>query len=110
MQNKSKFTNDDSKDQPTVQVASSSTSTSNAEVIYLLQGYRGSENCFTPVEIHFLRELKTATRKFRHDSLLRGPFDCVFKGWIEENGIAPVKPGTGLYYAAEKMSVVGCRH
>ncbi|XP_074362943.1 serine/threonine-protein kinase PBL34-like, partial [Apium graveolens] len=47
-------------------------------------------------------DLKMATRNFRPDSLLgEGGFGCVFKGWIEENGTAPVKPGTGLTVAAE---------
>ncbi|KAL8116369.1 hypothetical protein AgCh_022755 [Apium graveolens] len=37
-----------------------------------------------------------ATRNFRPDSLLgEWEFGYVFKGWIEENGTAPVKSGTG---------------
>ncbi|CAI0386743.1 unnamed protein product, partial [Linum tenue] len=45
-------------------------------------------------------DLKLATRNFRPESLLgEGGFGCVFKGWIEENGTAPVKPGTGLTVA-----------
>jgi len=58
-----------------------------------------------------LRELKTATRNFRLDNLLRkGGFDCAFKGWIEKNRTAPVKPGMGLYYVGEKRGVDGHRH
>ncbi|KAK9163143.1 hypothetical protein Syun_004045 [Stephania yunnanensis] len=42
-------------------------------------------------------ELKAATRNFRPESILgEGGFGCVFKGWIEENGTAAVKPGTRL--------------
>lgn len=45
-------------------------------------------------------DLKLATRNFRPESLLgEGAFVCVFKGWIEENGTALVKPGAGLTVA-----------
>jgi hypothetical protein len=33
-----------------------------------------------------------------------GGFGCVFKGWIEENGTAPVKPGTGLTVAVKTLN------
>ncbi|KAM5581468.1 serine/threonine-protein kinase PBL34-like [Rosa sericea] len=50
-------------------------------------------------------ELKLATRNFRPESLLgEGGFGCVFKGWIEENGTAPVKPGTGLTVAVKTLN------
>ncbi|KAL5095966.1 hypothetical protein RYX36_000293 [Vicia faba] len=50
-------------------------------------------------------ELKMATRNFRPESLLgEGGFGCVFKGWIEENGTAPVKPGTGLTVAVKTLN------
>lgn len=50
-------------------------------------------------------ELKTATRNFRPESLLgEGGFGCVFKGWIEENGTAPVRPGTGLTVAVKTLN------
>ncbi|KAL6882076.1 hypothetical protein ACP4OV_011548 [Aristida adscensionis] len=50
-------------------------------------------------------ELKSATRNFRPESLLgEGGFGCVFKGWIEENGTAPVKPGTGLTVAVKTLN------
>lgn len=50
-------------------------------------------------------ELKCATRNFRPESLLgEGGFGCVFKGWIEENGTAPVKPGTGLTVAVKTLN------
>ena len=46
-----------------------------------------------------------ATRNFRPESLLgEGGFGCVFKGWIEENGTAPVKPGTGLTVAVKTLN------
>lgn len=50
-------------------------------------------------------ELKLATRNFRPDSILgEGGFGCVFKGWIEENGTAPAKPGTGLTVAVKTLN------
>ncbi|KAI4320435.1 hypothetical protein MLD38_033917 [Melastoma candidum] len=50
-------------------------------------------------------DLKTATRNFRPESLLgEGGFGCVFKGWIEEDGTAPVKPGTGLTVAVKTLN------
>ncbi|KAK9050982.1 hypothetical protein SSX86_027607 [Deinandra increscens subsp. villosa] len=50
-------------------------------------------------------DLKLATRNFRPESLLgEGGFGCVFKGWIEENGTAPVKPGTGLTVAVKTLN------
>ncbi|XP_047330390.1 serine/threonine-protein kinase PBL35-like isoform X2 [Impatiens glandulifera] len=50
-------------------------------------------------------DLKMATRNFRPESLLgEGGFGCVFKGWIEENGTAPVKPGTGLTVAVKTLN------
>ncbi|KAJ3671113.1 hypothetical protein LUZ60_008539 [Juncus effusus] len=51
------------------------------------------------------QDLKSATRNFRPESLLgEGGFGCVFKGWIEENGTAPVKPGTGLTVAVKTLN------
>lgn len=53
-------------------------------------------------------ELKTATRNFRPDSLLgEGGFGCVFKGWIDEHGTAPVRPGTGLTVAVKALNTSG---
>ena len=50
-------------------------------------------------------DLKSATRNFRPDSLLgEGGFGCVFKGWIDEHGTMPVKPGTGLTVAVKTLN------
>ncbi|KAC9839122.1 hypothetical protein E3N88_45190 [Mikania micrantha] len=50
-------------------------------------------------------DLKLATRNFRPESLLgEGGFGCVFKGWVEENGTGPVKPGTGLTVAVKTLN------
>ncbi|KAG9153417.1 hypothetical protein Leryth_021832 [Lithospermum erythrorhizon] len=74
----SKSATDTSKDQPTaITTSSTTTTTSTAET----------------------------TRNFRPESLLgEGGFGCVFKGWIEENGTAPVKPGTGLTVAVKTLN------
>jgi hypothetical protein len=53
-------------------------------------------------------ELKSATRNFRPESVLGGGgFGYVFKGWIEENGTAAVKPGTGLTVAVKTLNPDG---
>ncbi|XP_042395738.1 serine/threonine-protein kinase PBL34-like isoform X1 [Zingiber officinale] len=50
------------------------------------------------------QELKSATGNFRPDSILgEGGFGYVFKGWIEENGTTPAKPGTGLTVAVKSL-------
>ncbi|KAL8545017.1 hypothetical protein ACS0TY_005283 [Phlomoides rotata] len=49
-------------------------------------------------------DLKNATRNFRADSLLgEGGFGYVFKGWIDEQTLAPCRPGTGLVVAVKKL-------
>ncbi|XP_028792694.1 receptor-like cytoplasmic kinase 176 isoform X3 [Neltuma alba] len=53
-------------------------------------------------------ELRTATRNFRPDSVVgEGGFGCVFKGWIDEHTLAPIKPGTGLVIAVKRLSQEG---
>ncbi|RWV97372.1 hypothetical protein GW17_00039840 [Ensete ventricosum] len=50
------------------------------------------------------QELKSATGNFRPDSILgEGGFGYVFKGWIDENGTAPAKPGTGVTVAVKSL-------
>ncbi|KAJ4951607.1 hypothetical protein NE237_028439 [Protea cynaroides] len=54
------------------------------------------------------QELKSATGNFRPDSILgEGGFGFVFKGWIEENGTAPAKPGTGITVAVKSLKPDG---
>ncbi|KAI9081933.1 hypothetical protein K1719_036195 [Acacia pycnantha] len=49
-------------------------------------------------------ELKAATRNFRHDSVLgEGGFGSVFKGWIDEQSLTAVKPGTGIVIAVKRL-------
>lgn len=53
-------------------------------------------------------ELKLATRNFKRESLLGvGGFGPVYKGWINENGSSPVKPGTGLPVAVKTLNKNG---
>ncbi|KAM5581443.1 serine/threonine-protein kinase PBL34-like [Rosa sericea] len=50
-------------------------------------------------------ELKSATKNFRPESLLgEGGFGCVFKGWINETGTAPAKPGFGIPVAVKTLN------
>ncbi|MED6167602.1 Interface between microtubules and kinetochore protein [Stylosanthes scabra] len=53
-------------------------------------------------------ELKTATRNFRPDSVVgEGGFGSVFKGWIDEQTLVPVKPGTGMVIAVKRLNQEG---
>ncbi|CAA7046498.1 unnamed protein product [Microthlaspi erraticum] len=55
-----------------------------------------------------LSELKSATRNFRHDSVVgEGGFGCVFKGWIDATSFAPSKPGTGIVIAVKRLNLEG---
>ncbi|GFY86943.1 malectin/receptor-like protein kinase family protein [Actinidia rufa] len=50
-------------------------------------------------------ELKSATGNFRPDNILgEGRFGSAFKGWIEENGTAPAKPGTGITVTVKRLA------
>lgn len=54
------------------------------------------------------QELKAATGNFRPDSILgEGGFGYVFKGWIEEDGTAPAKPGSGVTVAVKSLKADG---
>ncbi|PWA78527.1 protein kinase superfamily protein [Artemisia annua] len=99
-----KSTNDTSKDQPTTQVISSTT-TSTGESNSSTQRFEEELKVASRLRKFAFNDLKMATRNFRPESLLgEGGFGCVFKGWIEENGTAPVKPGTGLTVAVKTLN------
>ncbi|KAG6537689.1 hypothetical protein ZIOFF_002784 [Zingiber officinale] len=101
----SKSTNDGSRDQPVAPMASGSTTTSNAESNSSMSKVGEELKVATQLRKFTFNELKSATRNFRPESLLgEGGFGCVFKGWIEENGTAPVKPGTGLTVAVKTLN------
>lgn len=99
-----KSTNDTSRDQPTAAVVSSTT-TSNAESNSSTSKLEEELKVASRLRKFTFSDLKMATRNFRPESLLgEGGFGCVFKGWIEENGTAPVKPGTGLTVAVKTLN------
>ncbi|MCO5593661.1 hypothetical protein L7F22_047677 [Adiantum nelumboides] len=67
-----------------------------------------NEYPFSPARKFQFNELKSATRNFRPDSIIgEGGFGHVFKGWIEEHGTAPAKPGTGLVVAVKILNPNG---
>lgn len=83
----------------------SSTTTSNAGSTTSTPYFSEELKVASQLRKFTFNELKLATRNFRPESLLgEGGFGCVFKGWIEENGTAPVKPGTGLTVAVKTLN------
>ncbi|WOL09411.1 putative serine/threonine-protein kinase PBL3 [Canna indica] len=49
-------------------------------------------------------ELKSATRNFRPENLIgEGGFGYVYKGWVDEQSLAPSKPGHGMIVAIKKL-------
>ncbi|KAJ9178995.1 hypothetical protein P3X46_010830 [Hevea brasiliensis] len=53
-------------------------------------------------------ELKAATRNFRPDCVLgEGGFGCVYKGWIDEHSLTPVRPRTGMAIAVRRLNQEG---
>ncbi|KAK6922070.1 Serine-threonine/tyrosine-protein kinase, catalytic domain [Dillenia turbinata] len=103
----SKSTIDTSRDQPVAPVVSSTT-TSTAESNSSTSKLGEELKVASQLRKFTFNDLKLATRNFRPESLLgEGGFGCVFKGWIEENGTAPVKPGTGLTVAVKTLNQDG---
>lgn len=100
-----KTPNDASKDEPNVPVVSGSTSSGTTESSISTPRIGEDLKISSQLRRFTFQELKAATRNFRPDSLLgEGGFGCVFKGWVEENGTAPVKPGTGLTVAVKALN------
>ena len=96
-----------SNDQPAGPV-SSTTTTSNAESSLSTPMISEELKIYSHLKKFSFIDLKLATRNFRPESLLgEGGFGCVFKGWVEENGTAPVKPGTGLTVAVKTLNPDG---
>ncbi|KAF3523821.1 hypothetical protein F2Q69_00047314 [Brassica cretica] len=88
-----------SNEQPAGHVSSSSTiaTITNAESSLSTPMITEELKMYSHLKQFTFLDLNLATRNFRPESLLgEGGFGCVFKGWVEENGTAPVKPGTGL--------------
>ncbi|KAF5945064.1 hypothetical protein HYC85_015292 [Camellia sinensis] len=98
-----KSTNDTSRDPIALVVPS--TTASNAESNSSTSKLEEELKVSSRLRKFTFNDLKFATRNFRPESLLgEGGFGCVFKGWIEENGTAPVKPGTGLTVAVKTLN------
>ncbi|MBA0697510.1 hypothetical protein Goari_021049 [Gossypium aridum] len=96
--------NDTSRGQPVVPVVTSSTTT-NAGSTPSTPNISEELKIASQLRKFSFNDLKLATRSFRPESLLgEGGFGCVFKGWISENGNAPVKPGTGLPVAVKTLN------
>lgn len=101
----SKSKNDGLRDQPVQLVASCSTTTSNAESISPTSIVGEELKVAFQLRKFTYSELKCATINFRPETLLgEGGFGRVYKGWIEENGTAPVRPGTGLTVAVKTLN------
>ncbi|KAM6573568.1 hypothetical protein CsatA_017648 [Cannabis sativa] len=99
-----KSTDEKNRDQQIAPVGSS-TSTSNIESTISTPNFSEELKVASQLRKFTFNDLKLATRNFRPESLLgEGGFGCVFKGWIEENGTAPVKPGTGLTVAVKTLN------
>ncbi|KAH7851199.1 hypothetical protein Vadar_008496 [Vaccinium darrowii] len=99
----SKSTNDTSPDQPVNPVVSSSTS--NAESTPSTPKMGEELKISSQLRKFAFNELKSATRNFRPESLLgEGGFGCVFKGWVNDCGTTPVRPGTGLTVAVKTLN------
>lgn len=112
--------NEKSRDQPVASVGSSTTtshtgstsstskfSSTSTSKLSISSTLRFSEELKVSSQLKKFSfdELKMATRNFRPDSILgEGGFGCVFKGWVEENGTSPVKPGTGLTVAVKTLN------
>ncbi|XP_071693702.1 serine/threonine-protein kinase PBL34-like isoform X2 [Rutidosis leptorrhynchoides] len=100
----SKSTNETISEQPVIPTASSAT-TSNGESNPSTPNVTEELKIPSTLRKFNFNELKLATRSFRPESLLgEGGFGCVFKGWINENGTTPVKPGTGLSVAVKTLN------
>ncbi|CAI9276999.1 unnamed protein product [Lactuca saligna] len=100
----SKSTNNKILDRPVV-LPTLSTTTSNTESTPSTPNATEDLKIASQLRKFNFNELKSATRSFRPESLLgEGGFGCVFKGWINENGTTPVKPGTGLSVAVKTLN------
>ncbi|CAN7084202.1 unnamed protein product [Brassica oleracea var. botrytis] len=99
-----------SNEQPAGHVSSSSTiaTITNAESSLSTPMITKELKMYSHLKQFTFLDLNLATRNFRPESLLgEGGFGCVFKGWVEENGTAPVKPGTGLTVAVKTLNLDG---
>lgn len=100
----SKSSNCTSTDQPVVPVMSSST-TSNIGSTPSTPNVLEELKFASQLRKFSYNELKHATKNFRSDYILgQGGFGCVYKGWINENGPAPVRLGSGIPVAVKTLN------
>ncbi|XP_048434920.1 serine/threonine-protein kinase PBL34 isoform X1 [Pyrus x bretschneideri] len=100
----SKGTNESIKDQPGAPVPSSATTSNTGSTV---PTPKAAEELKVASQLRKFTfdELKSVTKNFRPVNLLgEGGFGCVFKGWIDEHGTAPVKPGAGLAVAVKTLN------
>lgn len=107
--NGSSRTSDETTRDPPVAPTLSSSTTSDVESSTPTTPNRGKElEIASQLRNFAFNELKLATRNFKRESLLGvGGFGPVYKGWINENGSSPVKPGTGLPVAVKTLNKNG---
>nr|XP_010313224.1 probable serine/threonine-protein kinase PBL3 isoform X2 [Solanum lycopersicum] len=75
-----------------------------------LKSCKGDLSATCNLKSFTFNDLKNATRNFRADSLLgEGGFGYVFKGWLDENTLAPCKSGTGMVVAVKKLKSESCQ-
>uniref|UniRef100_A0A0E0L6I1 non-specific serine/threonine protein kinase n=1 Tax=Oryza punctata TaxID=4537 RepID=A0A0E0L6I1_ORYPU len=96
-----------------VPARSSSSSSTGTEVFLPEEAFSGSISPSLVAADVQLRQftyadLQRATGYFRPESFLGvGGFGRVYKGWIQVNGTAPAKPGTGLPIAVKTLNCDG---
>ncbi|XP_031107695.1 probable serine/threonine-protein kinase PIX13 [Ipomoea triloba] len=57
------------------------------------------------LKVYSLAELKVVTSNFKPEMVLgTGGFGTMFKGWVDENTLAPSKPGSGMIVAIKRLS------
>ncbi|TVT99007.1 hypothetical protein EJB05_55636 [Eragrostis curvula] len=97
--------NDVTQDQPVRQIVPCGTATSNAEKSSPSTIVADGLKVAFQLRKFTYSELKYATRNFRPECLLgEGGFGRVYKGWIEDSGAAPVRPGTRLTVAVKTLN------
>ncbi|KAI9100304.1 hypothetical protein K1719_024522 [Acacia pycnantha] len=71
-------------------------------------GSFGGSKKVSQMKIFTYNVLKTATRNFHSDRVVgEDGFGVVFRGWFDEQTLAPAKPGTGIVLAVKKLKQDG---
>lgn len=84
--------------------STSSSKTTHKSSVSSLPSFKSEASPAVSVKSFSLIELKSATKNFGSNSYLgEGGFGCVYKGWIDENTLAPTRPGAGIVVAIKKL-------